>query len=235
MHPNRLVHYKTNSSRPKKVKPSKGKSSVTKTQVRQMIASAVNKVSEHKFLDNVYATPLAIDYAGYAPFSVSDVPQGTSDTTRVGDQIVPISLEYSFMCYYNIINTTTNLNSSMNYLRILIFRWKPFYADVVPTCAKVFTYTGTKYSAVAPLTHDAINQFDVLLDKSICLDGITHPQKLIKGLIHLKSPIQYKAGSTTNGSGGIYLTFISDAVSAGGTYPAIQYYSVRLNYHDDWS
>jgi hypothetical protein len=189
-------------------------------------------MAERKYFDVVSATPFNVDDTGTVPASISNIAQGTSDTTRVGDTVNPFSLEYSLMLKYNNTNTTTNLNVSLNFLRLIIFRWSPFFTDVAPTVGKILTYFTVGYAASAPLVHDGRNQFELLVDRRAILDGATRLYKEMHGTVTLNGPIQYKAGSTTNQSGGIYFLVISDAATGGAVYPSVQYNSFRINYRD---
>lgn len=202
---------------------------VSKAQVRQMIKSAVNTEVEDKYSDAVFM-PSNIDYAGYPPFSLTDMAQGTTDTSRTGDTVFAKLLTYSVFFTYNATNTTTNLAASQNLMRFVIFVWKPFFGDVAPTAAKVFTYTSTAYSAQGPITHDGLDQLVILHDELFSLDGFTNSNRVRRGTIPLNRKIQYKAGSTTNQAGGIYCTFMSNASIA--PFPVVTSAVFRLDFTD---
>jgi hypothetical protein len=204
-------------------------STVSKSQVKQMIHSTLGNTLEDKYSDIVFNAS-NIDYAGYAPFSLTDMAQGTTDTSRVGDTILAKKLTASVFFTYNATNTTTNLAASQNLMRFVIFVWKPFFADVAPTAAKVFTYTSTAYSAMGPLTHDGIDQLVILHDELFALDGFVNPNRIRRFSIPLNRKIQFKAGSSTNQAGGIYCTFMSNASAA--PFPVVTQGIFRLDFQD---
>lgn len=203
-----------------------------KTQVKKIVKKSLLNLAEKKFGDTVSATATNIDWAGTTVIPLSDFPQGDADNnSRDGDQILPTSLMYAITVKNNG-NGTPGL--ALNVVRLIIFRWKPFFSDVAPTVAKIMTYTGTSYAAEAPLTHDGRKQFNILVDRRITVDSVVKPYVLLKGFIPLKKKIQWKAGSTTNVSSGIYMFLMSDADAGGGanTKPTYQHYAVRINYND---
>jgi len=196
-----------------------------------MISSTLLK-AERKFFDFVSNSQQNIDDTGITPVSISSVPQGAADTNRIGDGLSPVSLEYSLTMKYNNVSTITNLATSLNVVRLIIFRWKPFFADVAPTVLKVMHYNLTAYAAMGPLAHDGRDQFDVIVDRRFVLDGLTHAYKIVNGKLKLSGNIQYKAASTTNQANGFYYLLISDAATGGGVYPSVQAMSTRLDYMD---
>jgi len=210
---------------------SKSRALVTKAQVKQMIISMLSS-SERKFFDFVSNSQQNIDDTGLTPVSISSIPQGSSDTTRVGDSLTPTKLEYHLTMKYNNVSTITNLATSLNVVRLIIFRWKPFFSDVAPTVLKVMHYNVTSYAAMGPLVHDGRDQFEVLVDRRFVTDGLTNAYKIVNGEVKLNGNIQYKAGSTTNQSLGLYFLLISDAATGGGVYPSVQSMSTRIEFTD---
>jgi len=205
---------------------------VTRQQVKQMIHSIVDEELEDKFFDTVLTPNVAVDWFGRVPASITDIPQGLTDLSRIGDSLRVKKLTWSVMVAYNQKNTTTDLASSCSAMRLLIFAWKPFFADVAPTVAKVVTYTGIASACHGPLVHDGKNQSTILVDQVVILDGFTKPQKLFRGSMKLNHKIDFKNASTTNGSNGIYFTVMSDAVAASGTYPYLLNFNFRVDYQD---
>lgn len=228
----RVVASKKNPRKRMASNNSGGNKTVTKALVRQIVHSIVDSESEDKFWDTLNGTSADIDWTGPAPLALSDVVQGSSDTTRVGDLLRVKRVSWSIFLRYNQTNTTTNLSLTGNVVRIVIFAWKPFFGDVAPTNAKIMTYTSTAYAAAGPFTHDGKNQFIVLMDTTVLLDGFSKASRLIKGSVKTNHEIQYKAGSTTNAAGGIYWLCMSDAVASSGLYPSVKWSSFRIDYQD---
>lgn len=199
---------------------------VTKAQVKQMIVSRIDREAEDKYFDTVGGGGAAVTYNGTTPFSITDIAQGASDTSRVGDALVAKRLRWRSLATYNLSATQS---ASINILRLVVFVWKPFFADVAPTVAKVMTYTGTQYAAQSYLTHDGIDQIKVLFDQVVVMDSFHRPTHFFQFDIALNHIIQYKAASTTNQSSGIYAFYISDVASGGPVVPST---ATRLDYQD---
>jgi len=197
-----------------------------------MITSMLSNELEDKYFDTVLNAGFNIDYNGGTPFSLSDVPQGITDTNRTGDSLLAKRLSWAVFVRYNQISTITNLSTSSNVVRLVVFRWKPFYSDVAPTVSKVLTYFGTFYAADAPLSHDGRDQFDLIADQTIVLDGQQKIAHQFRGSVTLNSKVQYKAASTTNQASGYYAFMISDALAGGGVYPNVLHYAFRLDFQD---
>jgi len=64
------------------------KGSLVKT-MKRVAMSVINKTSEHKYLDTAIFT--SYDFSG-TTISLSDIPQGDTDSQRDGDKVLPYSL-----------------------------------------------------------------------------------------------------------------------------------------------
>jgi hypothetical protein len=148
---------------------------------------------------------------------------------RIGDNIVIKELTYSLFVKFNQSGTFT---SSVNVVRVIIFSWKPFYSDVAPTVLGLLQYNAGYSACHGPLAHDNKLQYRVHLDRVFTLDGSTKDDNLIRGVLKLNQTLQYKAGSTTNVSNGLYLLVMSDAVAGVGPYPKLSDWIVRVNFLD---
>jgi len=205
---------------------------VTKAQVKQMINSIIAYETEDKYWDVNNGSVQPVDYNGIVCVGLTDIVQGDSDTTRDGDSCIIKRLHFAALARYNQVNTTTNLVTSINVLRMIVFVWKPFFADAPPSAAKILTYTGTVYSPFAGLHHDGRDQFVILFDKTVVLDGFCSPAKMLTCDLKLNHKVHWKSGSTTNISGGIYYFTISNAIAAGGLYPELQQSAFRIDFTD---
>lgn len=203
----------------RKRKARRGRSLTTK------IKKTLISLGERKFFETVNASATNIDWNGTI-ISLADIPQGDGDNNRDGDQVLPTSMQYSFF-----VKGPTGANVP-TVLRMVIFKWKPFYADVAPTPGKVLLYTGTYYSAHAGLVHDGREQFTVVSDEVVVLDDTNVRNTLLRGTAKLSGKIQWKAASTSNGAGSYYVCFMSDSVAAGGVYAILADYAVRINFND---
>lgn len=201
-----------------------------KKEVKKIVKKSLLSLAEKKFGDTVSASATNIDWAGTAIVALTDFAQGDADNnSRDGDQILPTSLQYAITIKYNGSGTPS---TALNVVRVIIFRWKPFFADVAPTVAKIMTYTATGYAAEAPITHDGRKQFNIIVDKLFVTDAVRNPYVLLQGLVPLKKKVQWKAGSQTNVSSGLYMFCMSDADAGGALFPSRQHFAVRVNYND---
>lgn len=192
------------------------------------VHNAEMQQAEKKFWDTTNGVTFAVDYSGTAPTALTHVPQGSSDTSRVGDALTVRRLRFTQLTTYN---GSASTATSINNMRLVIFAWKPFETDVAPTVAKVLTYTTLAYAASAPLTHDGREQFVLLHDSIWTHNNQSHVSKVLNLDIKLNHIVQYKAGSTTNCAGGLYCFWISDNTGT-GNMPFVYNYSSRVDFVD---
>lgn len=201
------------------------KKSLTKT-----IKDVIEKQTEAKFADSDVTVSAPIDWTGTI-LPLTNVIQNTTDTGRIGDKIKPLSILWNILIQWN---GSVTAGTSINVVRIIIFRWKPFFADVAPTPGKILQLVGQINTPHSPLAHDGRNQFNVIIDKTIVFDVVNSITRVVKGSKKLKGDhfIRYKAASTTNSSNGLYIMYISDAVATVGPFPAVARSIIRINYDD---
>jgi len=140
--------------------------------------------------------------------ALSDVVQGTTDITRIGDSITLQSLEgrYYFSARSNAGNTINYVSPS--YTRCMIVQWFPSTSTVVGT-----DILQTSYVLDFP-THDTRQQFRVLYDKMFHVTAGTSDQARM-GSFRVSfnksrsKKIQYVGGGTT-GSNKIFALFWSN-------------------------
>lgn len=210
-----------------KKKPTGRKKMVSKkTDLNKRVKNIIANFGERKYRDLVNSSPVNIDDTGFTS-GLSDIPQGDTDITRDGDKIRGLSVEIGFELHHS---GTAN---SIETVRVIVFRWKPFFDTDPPTTSDIFTSTAFNYSAVGQLNHDQRGQFNVLWDRAFTLDLTSvRAVHVIRRIGLAKKLISYKAGSTTAVSGGIYISFISTKAGGGGVYPTVAFGSYRLNYND---
>ncbi len=185
---------------------------VSKSQVKQMIASALSNQQELKwfaFADSAIAT----DYGGFCS-KVTQISQGDTDITRDGDSLALKAIDFRWTCVPG---------DSTNLVRCMLFQW--FSADDVdvPSPSDILNVVGDVRAPISQLVSDRGIQFKVLYDETVAVDTY-HPIHLSRK-IHLdkfpQEKVKYIAG-TTNGYGNIWKLFISD--SAAATHPSVTSY-----------
>jgi len=152
--------------------------------------------------------------------TITNVPQGDTDSTRDGDQITLHTIEFRLSIK---VSTTTPA-----FLRIIMFQWKP---NTIPVYANIlFDKHNTSNAPMASYQHDFRQMYNILYDTLIEVDTVAHPAHCVHHL-QMKgfSPkIQYTAGSTTVATNMIYVIAVSDVLAAG---PQVVFYS-KVTYYD---
>jgi len=199
----------------KKKKYTKGKKPAgTKTfnkKVEQVILKHEAKTVEHKYFDVV--TPLTTLSSTASIFDLSGTTVGTSDIQRIGDNIVPKSLEFNFWL---------NGETFSSIVRVVVFRWMP---NSVPAIGNLL------HSAelLSPFVHDLRHLFNVLYDKTIIVaNNGNEIYSSHNSLKMAKKNIEYQLG-TSGGANKVYCMFLTDRNLATSCIGRL--YS-RLNYID---
>jgi hypothetical protein len=212
-------------SRKKKSGTSKGgRRLATIGQVRSMLRVA----QEFKFFD-------AKEYAQSATttptqLAISAVPQGSTDSTRDGDQINLQSLWIKFECY---LQGTGGTNDFTDQIRLMVYRYHPMSTGAAPVPATVLQDLSVAQSAtMTPTTWDNRKDFTVLIDETFNLSG-NGPSDIGRVFkLNWKTPgipAHFSAGSTTLQTNGLFAMIMSDSLVA--THPQFNFYS-RLVYSD---
>lgn len=184
--------------------------------VTKIAKRIVSTNQEHKYLDIVFNNS-TIDYSG-SSFSLADVPQGDTDSTRDGDALMPTSLDIRL--------SITNADAT-NLIRICIIRWHSNVSTLA--VANILQYANQTYAPQTPFVHDGRGEFQVLHDGLHSTNTVNKPQIILRKKLRLaKKAVHYTAG-TTAGREKIFLIALSD--SAAASHPYIAGY-IRFNYTD---
>lgn len=156
--------------------------------------------------------------------SVSATTNGTTDITRIGDQIELHSLELK-------LSATVSSSDGSNLVRILVFQWLADDTTDPPTAAKVLqSSAGQPYNS--PFNHDNSAKLVVLYDKLLATSTyypVKHDSVLISlGQSPVRRVVKYSAGAST-GNNNIYIAFCSDSGPA--PHPTVDSYA-RINFYD---
>jgi hypothetical protein len=195
----------------------------TMPQVKATIRRMITNKQEIKFFDTL-ETAVAHTSGGNV-IHLSNIPVGNSDSTRIGDSVLPQRLEcrFNWLC-----------GDATQYCRLIIFRWKPFFGSTSPSTSSILFSSVAANIIVSPFVHDQRDQFEVLLDKTTIplqsgVSGQINSNTVIVNMKMARKPIQWVTGSTTNMSNGIFALMVSD--SAVVPNPTITSY-FRLTYTD---
>lgn len=173
-----------------------------KGQVKRIVNRTLNRRLEWNHLDKTVT--VSPSYSG-AVQGLSEIPQGTTDTTRIGDEARLASIQFRVQCQ----------NADLhNVVRMLIVQW---FDDTAPTASDVLSDTGTSYSHLSPYNSDKVGKGKkgrVLYDKSVQLvepysGGIT--SKIFSGIARPKRKMVQFQGGTATGVNKLYAVYISDS------------------------
>lgn len=195
------------------IKKKKGLNTREKGQVKKLITAG----RENKYLDVLLLTTEL--FSGNV-YSLSNVPQGDTDITRNGDQLVQRALRVKGNV---IVSDTTNMS------RLILFRWKNESVPVVGDILSA-TYVGTPQAPHSPYHHDGRTNFTVLYDKTFSVDTYNTQRIFDTGWINLRNKKQYYSGGSSSAEkNGIFALIISDSGAVGN--PVTNLVS-RMTYQD---
>jgi len=183
---------------------------------------------EDKYKDTS-ASYTVVDYAGVV-IDLLDIAQGNTDTTRIGDTIIPTRIE---------IRGQVHANDTTQAMRVLLLRWREDANEggSTPALAQFLqpTFVSTTQVCYAPFYHDKREMFDVLFDKTFAMCGSTSSPNYVEGFQFIRNlppvPVQYtnNGGSPYLGINKLYLAFVSDSSTA--NHPAYTHVT-RVHYND---
>lgn len=191
--------------------------------VRKYVHRAIVGAPEHKY----FARP----FVGLQPvvggnfLNISGIPQGLTDTTRIGDSVNLLSIETCYTLYIN--NALLFVDAC--FVRLIIFKWHPNDATVTPSLNDILDPLAVGATQIcAPLSHDPRALFTMVMDKTLTLNEVNLLNHHSRRKKALKGKIKYQA-ATTNAIGQLYFLYLSDVVLAQA--PTLNWFS-RINYTD---
>jgi len=194
---------------------------------RMEVQRLVQRSSELKYFafNSGVTTPISAAMSiSAAPFQV---PQGVTDSTRIGDELTMVAVRFRF----EILNSLGALSDAFNNFRVCIFQWKP---NSVPAAVDVFIPGPSGAPDIwSNYGHDFRSQFTILYDETFKTVGnqlaATTPGTAItttgvqERKISLKfalKKVHYAAGGVTAGNL-LYLALVTD--SSVVPHPTITY------------
>jgi len=190
----------------------------TKAFVKQQI----HKNVETKWYE-LGQTPTGVDWNG-AITRLTSVPQGTTDSQRVGDKLTIRGIHIKYQI-------TTG--DSTQLFRVLVVQWKPNTNLITPGVATLLTGVtlGTVNAPLANYVWDYTNQWSILYDKMHRLDAVSKPNVINMKRVNIKyakKVVEFFAAGI-EGSNHVYMVMVSD--SGAGPHPTIAY-QTRVLYDD---
>lgn len=181
--------------------------SAPKKKITTVIRNVINKSSEVKYHDTELNA--SIDDAGII-YTLSDLSQGQTDLTRIGDQQNPLRFVWKGQIV---------AGDSTNVVRVMLIQNKSgelaHAASTDVTKILSSNYVGGVNAPYSPLHHDYRRQYTVLYNKTFYVDTYNPIRRVTinKDLSKRKLKVHYDNGGTTQVSGAYYLLMISDSSS----------------------
>lgn len=197
------------------------------------IKKVISSMSEKKYWDDNASFALPNVSQPYLLWSLTDIPQGTGDVSRIGDQAIMSSIQLNIRLQYGggtlePISSTLGAATVSVDARVVVFQW---YDDTLPVAGDILqTITTTLAATQCPFDHDKKTKRKILCDKIVTLRrdvfgfGTTNAPasqpsetstQYIKQFIDMKSkPVKkrtlYYQGGTTTGVNKIFCLVYSD-------------------------
>lgn len=190
-----------------------------------IVDQVVRRTSELKFYPITGSTTFPVAGTYYAD-QLSDVAQGTTDQTRVGDRITAKSLTFRFTLSDFSLSLTAN---SQNFVRVLLVQWYPLVSST-PAITDILHTS----SVLSSPNHDKRQMYRILYDRCLPLVGGEVPTNHYYRTVQIKIPrshrqLQYNSG-TTDCTNGLYVFAIAATQGAGVT--AQLYWNSCFRYYD---
>lgn len=187
------------------------------TRQKRQVKRIINTAVELKYL-NIVQPQLSLNTTPNIQL-MTNLGQGTTDNTRIGDRAQFTSLH---MKLFGGTGTATEA-----FCRFMIFQWKPFS---VPTAAQLLLLgTGGVENLTSQLNHDFRSQYKVLYDRTFNLIATADNQRFYTEftVIPKQKNIGWNAATSAAGSGTglIYFMIVSDQD------PYI-YFTAKLHFRD---
>lgn len=203
-------------------------SPVQKQEVSRIARTMVIRQAEKKYITT---GAFGATSAAYQITSLCDIPQGLTDSNRVGDAVRLLSME----CFLSV---EANLLSGLvaHYVRVKIFQFMPQFSVAPPsgTNTQLNDPIPTAVTHRSPWIVDGREMIKPLHDEIIVIGNPTSgtPSAMAKlfnvNFAPAKKEIEYLAGSTTDGWGKIFFGIISSS----GTTPPNFAFTSKLVYTD---
>lgn len=199
---------------------------LTVAQRKEVIKIATKKIANTAELKYIDATLSAVAVnQGGSVNKVSSVPAGTTDSSRIGDELtirdIEVTVRFAMTSTYSIANGSQAV-------RFILFQWYPDDTSAAPAAGNVLQLTGSVVAYLSAPHHDFRRQYKILYDTSAVLCA-TGPDSVIRSWVGQpgKKTLRYD-GTGSSGDGQIYALWIGDAI----TNPPGMDMWCRINYMD---
>lgn len=197
---------------PQKMSMKRSRSSVGPAIVKSLFSKRP-KVATQRYVKRLIARNEEIKYANVnnqiAPsttvgiYTLANTTQGVGGGSHVGDECILKSLWLRY---------TMNVADISNFLRVIIFVWKPNMGYVAPSAASILKTTTNPYNLTSMYQEDGEDQYSILYDVTHCLATNGGTPYVKSETIQRKLNLQqdYITGSS-NCSNNLYILLVSDS------------------------
>lgn len=221
-------------------KPKPKKSSALTPAQKRSVKAMIRAPEELKY----HLSSAAATIIGITPVNASctNVPQGATDTNRVGDTLWIHNIDCRFL--FTIDSAATG--DTPQFVRLILYQWHPTIdtAGAFPAASTILQngFSGGP-DALSHYNHDQRHNYKILRDTNFvlmppggfsattevfnCCTSKMLEWKVSKGF---NRAVQYVAGSTTNGSNQVFLMCLSNIATA-NSHSGIAY-SIITNFSD---
>lgn len=221
-------------SRRRQNKAGQHRSSITKTSTGQRmskrftraVTSVLNRREEKKY--HPVITNAFLPVGTGSTYSLSEIPQGDSDSSRDGDQVYLTSIQFNWTLFIG-----TGPSSADNVMsRLILYQ----YFDTItggsaPATGSLLISVASEANIInSPYNHDQRYKFRVLYDKVVSLNPLAN-RGASDSVMITKFPrhkIQYESGGVT----GINKLFLFVITNSSTNQPVINFYT-KVNYKDN--
>jgi hypothetical protein len=193
----------------------------------QIANAAIKRSVERKYFDSNQAA--ALTTAGVM-IDLSDIPQGSSDFTRVGDEVQWVDLQVS-----GILNTAADGETTPIpvYTRVIVFQYMPSTAASFPIIAELLQLS-SGLAVFAPQQWDQRTNYHILSDRTWPISNVgDNAANFFRFVIRQsgrgRRKVRFNSGSI-NGEQHLFALLVSDQ-GTGGFNPSINV-TFRLTYMD---
>lgn len=139
-------------------------------------------------------------------YTLANTSQGVGGGSHVGDECILKSLWLRY---------TMDVQDISNYLRVLIFVWKPNMGYVAPTPANILKTTTAPYNLTSMYQEDGEDQYRILYDVTHCLSTQAGTPYVKSETIQRKLNLRqdYTTG-TSDCSNNLFILLVSDSAVA---------------------
>lgn len=203
--------YAGSKTRTKKRMYPKRRNTVSKKTVLTTVRRELHKDHENQVLFANVSGIAADPISNSVPYVVSvttNIAQGTSAITRIGDSIT--IQRFSFRALL-----TVSLTSQYNQVRMMVIRSKAPELDFISNIDWLWFYntpnaTDPSAAIVSPIAYpEKKGRYDILWDRTFVLNEQTRPQIYVQKSFKMNHVCQWDRGGNTQ-KGHIYLVAISD-------------------------